>query len=74
MTKSKFEKLIHNRGYRPSDVYQRKDRPDFKVWSKNGSNILLEVRRMTYARVIRFKSGRFGYVEALPFSKHNQIF
>lgn len=73
MTKEKFVKMLKCRGYKETNLYEPR-KPEFSVWEKEQSNILIEVRNVTFARVIRFLNGRLGYIEALPFKRYNCIY
>ena len=73
MSKEKFVRILSRRGYKPSQDYSLPNKPEFSIWEKPNSNIIIEVRTRTFARVIKFLDGRFGYVEALPFNKNSCI-
>jgi len=73
MSREKFLRMIQHRGYEPSKQYIPED-SDSSIWKKINSNIILEVRRMTYVRVILFDDGQLGYIESLPFNKNSSIY
>ena len=73
MKREKFEKLLTQRGYKPSDNLEVLNKPEYSIWENPHSNILIEVRNVTFARVIKFNSGEFGYIESLRFDQNNCI-
>ena len=67
MTRRKFQKLLKKKGYIQVSWY------DKDLWEKCGINILIEVRRITFAKVIRFENGSMGYIESLYFKQHGGL-
>jgi len=67
MTRKKFQKLLKKKGYVQVPWYKK------DLWEKCGINILIEVRRVTFVKVIRFKNGSMGYVESLYFKQHGGL-